>query len=194
MVARRLPHHVWTVEQYLAYEHDMQAKHEFINGEVLAMAGGSRNHNKITASTMISVGSQIRGKGCQVYSSDQRVRISREHYTYPDITFVCGDPQFAEQDTLLNPTLVFEILSPSTRDFDRGEKAQRYRGLSSLQEYVLVEQDTAHVEVYTRLPDGGWKITEADGLEATIRLQSLDCTLSLSEVYEQVNFEDEEIP
>lgn len=192
MVAQRQRHHVWTVEQYLSYERNMSGKHEFLDGQVYAMSGGSPNHNRISASVTRHIGEQVIGHGCQVFSSDQRVKTSNNHYTYPDLTLVCGKPEFGEEDTLLNPTFLLEVLSPSTEVYDRGEKAQRYRGLDSLQEYALIAQDRPHVEVYTRQPGSDkWLLSEADGLDAEIAFRSINAALPLRDLYEQIDFDAE---
>ena len=114
-------------------------------------------------------------------------------YTYPDISVVCGAPRFEDdqRDTLLNPTMILEELSPSTENYDRGQKFQRYRTLPSLTEYVLIAQDAMHVEHYARQPDGHWLLTEADGPEGMLHLASIACDLALADVYEKVDFEDE---
>ena len=114
-----------------------------------------------------------------------------DRYTYPDVTVVCGERQFADgrRDVLLNPTLVVEVLSPSTEAYNRGEKAAAYRQLASLQEYLLIAQDRPHVEQYTRQPDGRWLLTEADNLAAVLRLPSIQCDLALADVYDGVSFE-----
>src|SRR5206468_6110477 len=122
------------------------------------------------------------------YSSDMKVRSSQEHYAYPDVTVVCGEAQFAgeEREVLLNPTLIVEVLSPSTEAWDRGGKFEQYRQRESLEEYVLIAQDRPHVERFTRQPDGQWLLTERNGLEASLPLSSIGCELSLSEVYRKV--------
>src|SRR5438309_3631674 len=120
-----------------------------------------------------------------MYNSDMEVRVTEEQYAYPDVTVVCGEEQFEDEeaDVLLNPTLIVEVLSPTTEAWDRGGKFEQYRQRDSLQEYVLIAQDRPHVERFARQPDGQWLLTERNGLEATLSLPSVGCELSLSEVY-----------
>jgi Uma2 family endonuclease len=124
-----------------------------------------------------------------VYVSDLRVRSNPDTYTYPDIAVVCGEPRFAEKDrnTLVNPTALVEVISPSTEYHDRGVKFHRYRQLESLKEYVLVSQDLALVETYVRQPSGSWLLSESSGVDAVATFESLDCKVSLAEIYHQVD-------
>lgn len=189
-----LPHKRWTADDYLAFERASDEKHEFIDGQVYLMAGASENHNLITANVIIALGSQLRGRPCKLYPSDMRVRITRsDDYHYPDISVVCGEAQIEddEQDTLLNPALIVEVLSPSTEQFDRGKKFENYRLLPSLEEYVLIAQDRAHIEHYVRQDGGTWLYSEIKGLDSTseIRLPSIGCGLSMADVYDKVAFE-----
>ncbi len=189
-----LPDVRMTESEYLAFDRASEIKHEYYRGEIFAMSGGSPEHNMISASVGGLLYTQLRGRSCKLFSSDQRVRVSRTRlYTYPDITVVCGDPRFATdaQDTLINPTLLIEVLSPSTESYDRGKKFQHYRQLDSLREYVLIAQDQPHIERYLRQDDDTWLLSEATGLESRIELTSIGCVLALAEVYEQVTFEAE---
>lgn len=187
-----LPRHIWTESEYLAYERESDTRHEFIDGHVLAMSGASREHNLITSSAHFSLYGQLRGKGCELYQGDMRVHVSSTRtYTYPDLVVVCGKPEFIDEDvdTLLNPTLIIEVLSPSTESYDRGKKFQNLWQVASLREYVLIAADQPRIESFTRQSAGKWLLTAAVGLEQTITLTSIGCTLSLAEVYEQVTFE-----
>jgi Uma2 family endonuclease len=184
-----------TEAEYLEFERASELKHEFIDGEVLAMTGASRAHNLICTTTSFLLYSQLRGRSCEIYSADMRVKVETTGlYTYPDISVVCGDPQFADDefDTLLNPTVLIEVLSPSTERYDRGRKFQHYRELPSLREYALIAQDSPRIERYLRQQDGTWQFSDAKGLEASLELTSIDCALALAEVYEQVNFAEAE--
>ncbi len=186
-----------TEAEYLAFERASDIRHEYLDGHVYAMTGASRAHNLISTYTAASLINQLRGRPCEVYASDMRVRVSATGlYTYPDVTVVCGNPQFADSalDTLLNPVLVIEVLSPSTESYDRGKKFQHYRQLESLREYVLISQDSPRVERFLRQDDGTWLLTDAAGLDASLELASVACTLALAEVYEKVTFESEEVP
>jgi Uma2 family endonuclease len=178
-----------TEAEYLAFERKSETKHEYMDGEVFAMTGASRAHNLIGTNLTRIIGTQLRGKGCEIYAADMRVKIGKK-YVYPDVTVVCGEAQFADDefDNLLNPTVIFEILSDTTESYDRGTKSENYRKLPSLQEYVLVAQHKPHIERYLRLADGTWNLKEANGLEGSLELTSIGCTLQLAEVYEQVSF------
>ena len=180
----------WTVEEYLAFERSSEEKHEYYAGEIFAMSGASREHNLIVTNTVVSLGGQLSNKPCEVYPSDMRVKINSIKYTYPDVTVVCGEPRFAngEFDTLLNPTVIVEVLSDSTENYDRGKKFEHYRTLDSLQEYVLIAQDEIHTEHYIRA-NNKWVLTEAKSIEASVELSSINCTLSLADVYRKVTFE-----
>ncbi len=184
---------IMSVEAYLAFERASEEKHEYLNGEIFLMSGASRNHNRVMGSVYASIYAQLRERPCEAFPSDMRVRISTGLYTYPDISVVCDPPQFDEseyQDTLLNPTLIVEVLSPSTESYDRGRKFQHYRALESLREYVLIAQDSPHIERYLRQPSDEWLLADATGLDARIELSSIGCTLALADVYEKVSFED----
>jgi Uma2 family endonuclease len=178
-----------TEAEYLAFERKSETKHEYIDGEVFAMTGASEAHNLICASLIINIGTQLKGKGCKIYVSDMRVKIDKK-YVYPDVTVVCGEAKFADDEfnILLNPTVIFEILSDTTESYDRGTKSENYRKLKSLQEYVLVAQHKPHIERYLRQTDGTWNLKEAKGLEGSLKLTSIGCVLQLAEVYEQVDF------
>jgi Uma2 family endonuclease len=177
-----------TPEQYLALERKSPIKHEYYDGEIFAMAGASREHNLIAGNFYAEIRAQLRHRPCEVYMSDMRVLVSRTGlYTYPDIVAVCGEPQFqdSEVDTLLNPNLIVEVLSPSTEAYDRGRKFGHYRRLESLKEYVLVDQEQVRVERYTRQGDE-WLLAELSSLEDTLRLDSIGCTVALREIYAKV--------
>lgn len=184
----------WTVEEYLALEQDSEIKHEYIDGELFAMAGASENHNLISLNIGSSLLGQLRGTPCRTYPGDMRVHVVSRRYVYPDITIVCEPPQFSEDKppSLLNPLLVIEVLSESTTVRDRGEKAFYYRATESIQAYLLVEQNQPHIEQYVRQEDGSWRFTEVSALEDSIHLPTIDCTLQLAEVYERVEFPAEE--
>ncbi|MCA0455988.1 MAG: Uma2 family endonuclease [Chloroflexi bacterium] len=188
-----LPKQRFTEEEYLAFERASSEKHELIDGEIVAMTGASERHNLIMASTLGSLLGQSRKKPCKVYPSDMRVRISRRQYAYPDITVVCGASVLADDDyhdTLLNPTLIIEVLSPSTEGYDRGDKFTLYRTIPSLQEYVLIAQNRIQIERFVRQPDGQWLLADIKSLDSSLELNSIGCTLLAGDVYEQVSFEN----
>ncbi len=180
-----------TPEQYLEIERQAQAKSEYYRGQMHAMAGGSADHALIAVKLSAGLDTRLRGRGCLVFSSDLRLRVSPEGlYTYPDVTVVCGVPAFADErrDTLLNPALIAEVLSPSTEAQDRGFKFAQYRTLDSLREYVLVAQFEPRVECYLRQARGDWLLKEFVGLDAVCRLESLGIEIPLRELYENVQF------
>lgn len=182
----------WTAEEYLAFERASQERHEFLAGEVFLMTGASRQHNVISTNTVRVLGNQLRNQPCELYANDMRVKVSSTGlYTYPDVVIACGKPQFEDKeiDTLLNPTLIIKVLSSSTKDYDRGEKFLHYRRLSSFQEYVLIAQDSIHVERYMRNADNTWLLSETNEADAIIELTSVGCTLLVADLYEKVTFE-----
>jgi Uma2 family endonuclease len=136
-----------SVTEYLRFERSSEEKHEYINGFVIPMAGASREHNLITGNIASELRIQLKGKACETYSSNMRVRITPTSYAYPDVAIVCGEPEFEDKDvdTLLNPTVIFEVLSKSTEKRDRMDKFADYRSINSLQEYILVSKDRIHV-------------------------------------------------
>jgi Uma2 family endonuclease len=185
-----LPESYLTPEEYLTIERKAEHKSEYSNGVMYAMSGASREHNRITVNLVRVVGNQLRGSSCEPFSADMRVRIPfPRRYVYPDLVVACGEAEFEddELDVLLNPILVVEVLSASTESFDRTTKRAWYRRIESLREYVLVAQDSPHVERYVKR-DEGWMLTDTEGLEATVRLESIGCELPLSEIYDRVTF------
>jgi Uma2 family endonuclease len=184
---------VWTVEEYLELEHTSEEKHEYLDGHIYLMAGASRKHLLISGNIYASLHAQLRKRPCEIYQSDMRVKADRL-YTYPDIVVVCDTPQFIGEapGTLINPILIVEVLSPSTEGSDRRKKFQDYRALESLQEYLLVEQDSHQIEHYIRQKDGQWLLSDAVELEKVLELPSIGCTLALADVYEKVTFDKEE--
>lgn len=179
-----------TPEEYLAIERRNEYKSEYIDGEMVAMTGASRKHNLITVNIIGLLHPQLRGRPCEAYASEMRVRVPKTHsYLYPDLVVVCGEPQLEDDyfDTLVNPTVLVEILSESTERYDRGRKFGFYRTIESLAEYVLVAQDELRVEQYSKQPDGRWLLTDYRSPEDVVELASIQCTLKLSEVYEKVS-------
>jgi Uma2 family endonuclease len=180
-----------TPEDYLAIERSAEFKSEYFDGEIFAMAGASRAHNSIVLNTGSEIRQHLKNRSCKAYVNDMRVKVSPTGlYTYPDVVVVCGKEQFEDThlDTLLNPTLIIEVLSDSTEAYDRGRKFEHYRKLESLAEYVLIAQHRPHIESYRRQPDQHWLLTESAGLESAFRLESIDCELALAEIYDKVEF------
>ncbi|MEK6300470.1 MAG: Uma2 family endonuclease [Acidobacteriota bacterium] len=186
-----LAKHKYTPEEYLELERAAERKSEFLNGEIFAMSGASARHALIVVNTSAELRDLLRDRACTVYSTDLRTRVSYEGlYTYPDIVVVCGEPKFIDDtfDTLTNPILIVEVLSPTTKNYDRGEKFEQYRKIESLKEYLLVAQDSPRVEHYIRQIDGTWLFSEIESRDSTIYLPSINSTLSLAEVYAKVDF------
>ncbi len=183
----------YTVEEYLRLERDAIERHEFRDGEIIAMSGGSVVHSQIISNCNGEIRSRLKGKPCRAYDSNLRVRIARKRlYSYPDVTVICGEPIIDPEDrageTVTNPQLIVEVLSPSSEAFDRKTKFDRYRDLESFREYVLVSQEMPRVETYFRQHDGSWAFDVAGGVESVCRLRSIRIDLPLVEVYAGVTF------
>jgi Uma2 family endonuclease len=183
----------FTPQQYLALERKADFKSEFLKGFIVAMAGATKTHNQIAGNLYRKIGDQFEERACTVYISDMRVLITRTGlYTYPDVVAVCGEAHFEDDqvDTLLNPSMIVEVLSDSTERYDRGRKFGHYRQLPSLKEYVLVAQDQVLVERYTRQGEN-WLLTDYRSLNDTLYLASIDCAIPLREIYAKVEFRRE---
>ena len=188
------PKRLLTSADYLAEERRAAFKSDYYQGETLAWAGSSRQHNLIVSNLIGEVGNGLKGLECEVYASSMRLKVDATGlYTYPDVTVVCGQPQFEDDqsDTLLNPTVLFEVLSDSTEAYDRGTKSAHYRRLPSLKEYVLIAQDQPLVERYVRQPDGSWVLRDVTRLEETVALDAIPVQLPMSEIYRQVTRPEE---
>lgn len=184
----------YTPAEYYELERAAEYKSDYYDGEIFAMAGGTGEHSQITGNVIIAVGIRLRGGPCTVRESNLRMKVKATGLrTYPDAAVYCGpveyDPDDGERRTALNPTVVFEVLSPSTEGYDRGFKAQHYRRIDSLRAYVFVAQDRAHVEVEQRQADGAWLLREVDGLDAVIRIEPLGIDLPLAEIYDRIPFD-----
>lgn len=183
-----------SVEAYLERERKSEGRHEYVDGWMIDMAAAaSWAHSTITSNLDRELGLQLKGTDCRTASRDIIVPFPRTNrYSYPDLVVVCGGPELdpGRSGLLHNPRVVFEVLSPATMDYDRGEKFSRYRQLDSLQEYLLVAQEDPHVEHYVRQDDENWRFTGTDRLDATITLPSVEATLPLSEVYLDVLEDD----
>lgn len=181
-----------TPAEYLAFERQSDIKHEYFRGDLFAMSGASRQHVRIAVNATIVLGNQLARRGCDVFNSDMRVKVSPTGlYTYPDLAIVCGRPRFEDKelDTLLNPSVIIEILSKSTEAYDRGEKFAQYRTLETLTDYLLISQTRPHIERFTRQEGGLWLLSESIGLDAVMPIESIQCQLPLAEVYDRVEFE-----
>ncbi|CAN5357758.1 Uma2 family endonuclease [soil metagenome] len=182
-----------TPDEYLEFERAALEKHEYLNGEIFAMSGASLRHGRISANITTSFGQQFKKGSCEVFHSDLRVHIPRTGlFTYPDIIVVCGNPQLRDDaflDTLLNPDMILEVLSPSTQDYDRGDKFEHYRTVESLKEYVLIWQDKKRAARYSKQDSGSWVLTDFIGEDSVIELTSVKGLLSFEDIYDKVKFD-----
>jgi Uma2 family endonuclease len=182
-------------EAYLEIERKAEYKSEYFQGEMYQMAGASLVHNIIVANLVIALGIQLKKRPCMVLPSDMRLRLPMRNYAYPDVLVVCGTPQLEdkEKDILLNPTVLIEVLSDSTEAKDRGLKAWHYRKIESLSEYIFIDQHTAKIELYTRQTNGRWTLSEVNGLSDTLEIASIECKLAMTEIYDKVEIQENEL-
>ena len=181
-----------TPAEYLAQERKAEVRSEFINGEMFEMPGVSRKHGRIVINVIVELEPQLRDRPCEMHAVELRVKIPEtESYLYPDIFIVDGEPEVEDehQDTVLNPRVLIEVLSPSTESYDRGLKFAHYRKMASLQEYILVSQTECRVERYLRQDDGTWIYSETTDPAGFLELASLGCRIPLSGIYRKVEFE-----
>jgi Uma2 family endonuclease len=186
----RQPKTYVTPDEYLALERQAEYKNEYFDGEIFAMVGASRKHNLISLNIAAELRAQLKGRPCETYGSDMRIKIPASTlYTYPDAVVVCGEPKFedAHVDTLLNPNVIVEVLSKSTASYDRSQKFAFYRTIESLTDYLLVSQDSVHVEQYTKQTDNRWMLSDFRSLEDVLQLDSVQCSLALGEIYDRVS-------
>jgi Uma2 family endonuclease len=179
-----------TPQEYLERERAADTKSEYYGGEMFAMAGASFAHVTIVANLLVELGSNLKQKPCRVYPNDLRLAIGAAGlYTYPDVMVICGKPVFADAhlDTVTNPVLVIEVLSPSTEGYDRGRKFESYRAIPSLMEYLTVSQHSVHIEIHTRQADSTWLLRDVRD-SGPVKLQSIGIELQLSDIYEEVEF------
>lgn len=189
----RAPLTTYSPDEYIVRERAAEFRSEFIDGQLVAMAGASRAHSLISINLGREVSAALREQECETYDSNMRVKVANTGlYTYPDLTIACGRPEFedGELDTLTNPSVIFEILSSSTEAYDRGEKFARYRRLPSLREYVLISQSSPRVERFARAGEV-WVMTAIEGMDGVLELDSVRCRLSLGDVFERVSFSGE---
>jgi len=178
-----------TPEEYLAIERRVEYKNEYLDGEIQPVDRANQAHCLIAVNLVGELGLQLKGRPGEVYPGAMRVKVTPTGlYTYPDVTVICDEPQFDDKqhDTLLNLTLLIEVLSKTTEDYDRGRKFEHYRQLASLHEYLLVAQEKHHVERYRRQSDGQWLLWETNRPDDTVVLQSIDCELAMAEIYDKV--------
>lgn len=179
-----------TPEDYLTFEREADSRHEFLDGEIFQMAGESLSHSRVCMNLAREVGNKLKGRLCEALSPNMKVRTSNASlFSYPDLTIVCGEPQFhdVKKDVLTNPRVVFEVLSPSTAEYDRTTKFQRYRmGNETLTDYILVSQDKCFVEHFRKSASGDWLYRSFAALEDDLSIESIECELSLHEIYDRV--------
>lgn len=178
-----------SIEDYLEMENAADEKHEYYKGEIFAMSGAKVSHNRITGNLLITLGIRLKGKGCYPFGSDARIHIpSNTLFTYPDISIICGEVITLNNDdfNVLNPTVIIEVLSQSTKNYDRGEKFKLYRDIETLKEYILVDSESIHVEVFRLNESGHWELEEYKTPADSVMIKVLDENVSLSEIYEGV--------
>lgn len=183
----------YTPEDYLEREINSEERHEYINGEIIPMTGGTPNHNQISLNFSGTLNFALKRQPYQVFVTDQRLWIPQKQiYTYPDIMVVKGDLQFQEgrKDTITNPSIIAEVLSASTRNYDKDEKFAAYRTIPSFQEYLLIDQYTTHIEQYFKTDNKRWTFTEYDSMDETITLNSIAFQMTLADLYDKVKFEE----
>lgn len=184
---------IYTPEEYLNFEREAETRHEYLDGEIYAMAGESLSHSRVCVNLAREAGNKLKGKSCEALSPNMKVRTSTASlFSYPDLTIVCGEPLFhdTKKDVLVNPKVIFEVLSPSTADYDRTTKFQRYRmGNESLTDYILVSQDKVFIEHFSKQPNGEWLYRSFAEITEALPIDSIECELSLPEIYDRVEFE-----
>ena len=187
-----LPKRYFTPEEYILLENQADYKSQYVAGEIYAMAGAEPEHNQIVSNIAFALKTAFGDRPCESFTQDQRVKVAEaELYTYPDVVAFCGEGQYDRSSRpamLLNPQAIFEVLSPSTEAFDRGDKLLRYRTLPSLTDYVLVAVDAMRVEHFTRLPDAPWTMTEHRQPADRVPLRALEAELTLAQIYRRVVF------
>lgn len=175
-----------SVQEYLKFEGESPEKHEFYRNEVFAMAGAGPRHNKIFSNLFIALGIRLKGKPCQPYGSDLRIQIPENTlFTYPDISIFCGNfvSSYDDPDTVVRPTVLFEILSPSTKDYDRGGKFKLYRDIPTLKEYVLIDSEAINVEVFRINAAGHWELEEYKKIAERVMISSAGVEIPLNDIY-----------
>lgn len=184
-------------EDYLKMEEVSPVKHEYFDGEIFQMAGASDEHNTISMNIAGELHQQLKKRPCKVYHNDMRLYIETEGiYTYPDVMVVCGKPEvkkYKSLDNILNPILIVEVLSPTTADYDKGAKFEQYRTIESFKEYLLVSQDAKQITRYTKQTNGSWLLMDFIGDKTEIELFSIECTLTMDDIYDKVEFEEEAV-
>ena len=178
-------------EDYLEQERAALEKHEYYRGEVFAMSGSSLEHVIITRNLTISIGNKLKGKSCQPYGNDLRMHIPLNTlFTYPDLSIICGKPELLDNnfDTATNPTVIIEILSPSTRNYDMGIKFKLYRDINALKEYILIDSENVYVEKHVRQANNSWLLSEVKNIDEQLKIESVQIIIALKDIYEGISF------
>ena len=181
---------VYSPTEYLALEENAEVRHEFINGEILPMAGGTTQHNELVTNLCLCLKPQMRKRGGKVYTENVKLRIPDFNiFTYPDVMIIAGETIYYEENsrtTILNPAVIFEVLSPGTKDYDQGRKFEFYRSVTSLKDYILIDQERCLVMVYQKTDTNEWKLRLLDNINANFMLDSVGIELSLADIYEDI--------
>jgi Uma2 family endonuclease len=191
-MAQPVERRYYTPEEYFALEERAECRSEYIDGEIFAMAGGTANHNRITTDTVLALHSKLENKGCETFIHDLRVQLqANRRYSYPDVVIVCGKLEFVKnrKDTITNPLVIIEVLSDSTKDYDRGSKFAAYREIQTLREYILIEQDRVHIESFVKEEDGTWRLRDYDDVTSALPFTSLDSAIPIQTIYRRVTSE-----
>ena len=200
-LAKEIIEPIYSAEEYLLLERESNERHEFLDGEILAMAGESNKHSTVCLNLSGEIYNKLKGKNCQAFSPNMKVQSghyfkqkknAKGLFSYPDLTVVCGEPEFLDgnSDVLTNPKVIFEVLSPATEAFDRGEKFSRYRAWNeTLTDYVLIWQEIPVVEHFHRQDNNHWLLTIVEGLEKTLEIASIECQIKLADLYDRIQFD-----
>lgn len=181
---------IYTHDEYLAMEELSETKHEYFKGQIFAMSGGSVNHSRIAVNVMVELGSGLQSTTCETFNSDLRIYVkAHDLFTYPDISVICGRPDFFNNrtDTITNPIVIFEVLSPSTKDYDRGQKFEFYRSIPSLRDYVIIQQEKVTIEHHHKVGLNRWLLTEYANLDETLVIESINFALPIRRIYARVS-------
>ena len=191
-----LPQRKYSVEEYIDLDKNSEGRYEYFDGVVVELSGASLSHNRIVSNLSGNLRNELEGRDCEVLPADMRLKVPAAFpYRYPDVVVVCGEPVIEETqglDLLVNPLLIIEVLSPTTEAYDRGLKFSAYQTIASFHEYLLVAQDRLHVVQYVRQPNDKWLRSEVTGLDGELTLETINCTLTLRDIYQRVTFQPEE--
>lgn len=182
---------VFSIEEYLEFEEASDERHEYYHGEIFAMSAPKVQHSIIAVNITVFLGRKLKDKGCRPFNVNTRIHIpSNTLFTYPDVFLICGDIKTMNNDNwnVLNPSVIFEILSPSTRNYDRGKKFELYKDIPTLKEYILVDSKKVHVQSFYKNKHGNWELTEYTSLTEKLKIKTVDLAIKLSDIYEDVIF------